>query len=114
MMRRLRLASLIILTCTASGCVASYKPAVDMSKSDASQAQHDADLANCRTQASNLSLARAQANPTRTFGANSPTANQASSADEANPGDIRLISQPNGLQKFLDVCMQRKGYKLSN
>jgi hypothetical protein len=95
------------------GCAAGYKPPVDLQQSGASQAQHDADLADCRRQASNLSLAVQQTNSIRTFGAN-PVSNHAATYDDQNPADMALVSQPGGVKKFLDVCMQRKGYQFAD
>ena len=98
-----------------AGCAATYKPPVDLPQSGASQARHDADLADCRKQASNLSLAFQQSrSPTRTFGSNGPNTNQAATYDEQDQGDMYLVSQPGGVKKFLDLCMQRKGYQFAD
>ena len=79
-----------------AGCTAGYKPPVDL-------------------QASNLSLAFQQGrNPVRTFGTNGPTANQAATYDDKDPEDMYIVSQPGGLKRFLDICMQRKGYQFSD
>jgi hypothetical protein len=103
--------TMIILT----DCAATYKPPVDIEQSGVSQAKHDSDLSDCRTQASNLSLAYQQGrNPVRTFGANGLNANQAATYDDRNADDVYLISQPGGVKKFLDLCMQRKGYQFAD
>jgi hypothetical protein len=98
----------------AGGCAAGHKPPVDLSQPGVTQEKHDADLADCRAQASSLSLSRKQANPMRSFGgAGNPNGNSAVTYYQ-NPDDVALISQPGGMQKFLDLCMQRKGYQLTN
>src|SRR5215472_11229981 len=84
--------TLIALT----GCAAGYKPPVDLEQSGVSQAKHDADLADCRQQASTLSLSRQQANSMRTFGAN-PVSNHAATYDDQDPADMYLVSQPGGV-----------------
>jgi hypothetical protein len=100
---------------TLTGCAAGYKPPVDLEQSGVSQAKHDADLNDCRRQASSLSMNFQQGkNPVRTFGSNGPTANQAATYDDQNPDDMYIVSQPGGLKRFLDICMQRKGYQFSD
>jgi hypothetical protein len=97
------------------GCTAFYKPPVDLQQSGVSQAKHDSDLADCRSQASKLSLSLQQGrNPTRNFGVMGSSSNQAATYDDQNAGDMNLVSQPGGANKFLDVCMQRKGYEFSD
>jgi hypothetical protein len=77
-----------------AGCNATYEPPVDLSQPDVSQAQHDADLKDCRAQASSLSLSRQQAGPLRTFGtAGSASSNPAISYYRGDP-DAALIAQP--------------------
>jgi len=98
-----------------TGCTAGYKPPVDLQQSGVSQAKHDKDLADCRQQASNLSLASQQGrNPTRSFGTSGPTSNQAATYDDKDPEDMYIVSQPGGLKRFLDICMQRKGYQFAD
>ena len=100
---------------TLTACAAGYKPPVDLEQSGVSQAKHDKDLADCQRQASNLSLASQQGkNPTRTFGVAGPSSNQAATYDDQNPEDMYLVSQPGGVKRFLDICMQRKGYQFSD
>jgi len=96
------------------GCAATHKPPVDLSQPGVTQEKHDADLADCRAQASSRSLSRQQAGPLRTFGtAGSASSNPAIIYYRDDP-DAALIMQPGGVQKFLDLCMQRKGYQLTN
>jgi hypothetical protein len=112
--RKLACAAFLIGFVAVGGCAATHKPPVDFSQPGVTQEKHDADLADCRAQASSLSLSRQQAGAGRSFGtAGSASSNPAITyyRDDPNAG---LLMQPGGVQKFLDLCMQRKGYQLTD
>jgi hypothetical protein len=96
------------------GCAATHKPSVDFSQPGVTQEKHDADLADCRSQASSLSLSRQQAGAGRSFGsAGSASSNPAITYYRDDPS-ADLLMQAGGVQKFLDLCMKRKGYQLTD
>ena len=102
----------VLLGFALAGCGATYRPPVDVSQPGFSQARYDADLSNCRGQASSLSLSRQQAGSLQSFGiAGNPNGNPAITYYRDMP-DQGLLYRAGGIDDFLDLCMMRKGYRL--
>lgn len=102
----------VLLGFALGGCGATYRPPVDVSQPGFSQARYDADLSNCRGQASSLSLSRQQAASLQSFGSGgNPNGNPAITYYRGMP-DQGLMYQAEGIEEFLNLCMMRKGYRL--